>query len=475
MYKYQNDVQRLPVMPLKHILDNYLLSVQPLMSNQEMTKTRQVVEEFGKAGGIGEMLHKKLVERSQTHESWLADWWNHYAYLAFRDPVTVNVTPGIAYPHIPCGSRDEYIQTAAKLVSITGRFLMLVLTESVPPETYQGKPFCMSQYVRAGCRIPGKSVDTFRQNSITDKRHMIFFRKGNLYTLDVFYETSDGVIDLVPAAHIAKQIKWILEDGNDPNPHPVSVMTTGQRDDWYEARERLREDPINRESCDIIENSVYCICLDEPHPKLSVVNKEYSEEQAAVVALRSLHGNGLRYNLVNRWFDATSHIFIGEDGGCGTILEHSAMDGVVGIATNQFAMDFVKSGYDVFAEVSDVDPSLLKPARPLKWNLSTDTLKDIEKAKNNVDKLTQNVDFHTIKFNNFGKKLLKNFKVSPDGFMQSAIQWTYYKMYGRMGAIYESGSIRWFKYGRTDTIRSCTNASHAFAVAMQNTKKSVNI
>jgi carnitine O-acetyltransferase len=41
-----------------------------------------------------------------------------------------------------------------------------------------------------------------------------------------------------------------------------------------------------------------------------------------------------------------------------------------------------------------------------------------------------------------------------------------------MGAIYESGSIRWFKYGRTDTIRSCTNASHAFAVAMQNTKKS---
>jgi carnitine O-acetyltransferase len=72
MYKYQNDVQRLPVMPLKHILDNYLLSVQPLMSNQEMTKTRQVVEEFGKAGGIGEMLHKKLVERSQTHESWVS-------------------------------------------------------------------------------------------------------------------------------------------------------------------------------------------------------------------------------------------------------------------------------------------------------------------------------------------------------------------------------------------------------------------
>ena len=32
--------------------------------------------------------------------------------------------------------------------------------------------------------------------------------------------------------------------------------------------------------------------------------------------------------------------------------------------------------------------------------------------------------------------------------------------------MYESGGTRWFKYGRTDTIRSTTNASHEFLKTM---------
>lgn len=44
-----------------------------------------------------------------------------------------------------------------------------------------------------------------------------------------------------------------------------------------------------------------------------------------------------------------------------------------------------------------------------------------------------------------------------------------------MTAVYESGSIRWFKYGRTDTIRSCTNASRAFVKVMMDKSSSVSI
>lgn len=159
------------------------------------------------------------------------------------------------------------------------------------------------------------------------------------------------------------------------------------------------------------------------------------------------------------------------------------------------------SGYDVFSEESVINPSTLQQAVRLEWNLSSETIRDIENAKVKVDRSVcreeicinyktirsiRNLDMSMLIFDEYGKGLPKSVKLSPDGYVQSAIQLAYYKwinhlfngytlslshththrLYARTTAVYESGSIRWFKYGRTDTIRSCTNASHAFVKAM---------
>lgn len=50
----------------------------------------------------------------------------------------------------------------------------------------------------------------------------------------------------------------------------------------------------------------------------------------------------------------------------------------------------------------------------------------------------------------------------------------FYRLYNKPTAVYESGSIRWFKYGRTDTIRSCTNESHKFIKTMTDPSSSVS-
>lgn len=47
------------------------------------------------------------------------------------------------------------------------------------------------------------------------------------------------------------------------------------------------------------------------------------------------------------------------------------------------------------------------------------------------------------------------------------MQLAYYRDQGKPCATYESASTRMFKLGRTDTIRSCTEASVAFCKAMQ--------
>ena len=41
--------------------------------------------------------------------------------------------------------------------------------------------------------------------------------------------------------------------------------------------------------------------------------------------------------------------------------------------------------YDVFADVSPVESSALRPAQQLQWNISPDTAADIQTAKINMD------------------------------------------------------------------------------------------
>jgi len=40
-----------------------------------------------------------------------------------------------------------------------------------------------------------------------------------------------------------------------------------------------------------------------------------------------------------------------------------------------------------------------------------------------------------------------------------------YRIHGELTAMYESGGTRWYRYGRTDTIRNTTSQAHSFPQA----------
>uniref|UniRef100_A0A1B0DQY5 Choline/carnitine acyltransferase domain-containing protein n=1 Tax=Phlebotomus papatasi TaxID=29031 RepID=A0A1B0DQY5_PHLPP len=69
-------------------------------------------------------------------------------------------------------------------------------------------------------------------------------------------------------------------------------------------------------------------------------------------------------------------------------------------------------------------------------------------------------------FKEFGKGFIKTHKISPDSFIQIALQYTFLRLHGVPGAHYESAHTRLFVHGRTETIRSCSNDSVAFAKSM---------
>lgn len=441
-----------------------------------MAQTRRVVERFGQPGGVGEKLQQKLLERAELKENWLAEWWTECAYLGFRPSVVINSSPAVGYNRQQIYDADSYVRITAQQMLSLVKWNLLIKTEALPPDVYRNKPYCMSQYdLFSCCRIPGKEVDTLRKTDISNSRHCIVIRNGHFFKLDVLYEAPDGGLAVAPPSHIVSQLHSILELAREPNKQPVGILTSEHRDTWYQARECLLQDPRNKRSLDVIETAQFVFCLDSAHPHVSSLGPQadFQDPHYSIVANRVLHGNGSMHNTCNRWYDTSSQTVVGEDGGCGSILEHSAADGPASIASNIFVMDLIhKHKYDILSESSPVESSLLKPAEMLQWNISAETADYIHRAIDNNDRCVQDVDLQIFTFKDYGKNFVKAIKVSPDGFIQNAIQLAYYKLYGKPTAAYESGGTRWFRLGRTDTIRSTTNAAFAFVKTMSDPSSS---
>lgn len=65
-------------------------------------------------------------------------------------------------------------------------------------------------------------------------------------------------------------------------------------------------------------------------------------------------------------------------------------------------------------------------------------------------------------------------KMSPDAYIQQALQLAWYRDQGCSTATYETASTRLFLHGRTDTIRTLTSDSRAFVKGMVENKVDVS-
>lgn len=76
--------------------------------------------------------------------------------------------------------------------------------------------------------------------------------------------------------------------------------------------------------------------------------------------------------------------------------------------------------------------------------------------------------------NAFGKGLMKKCRVSPDAFIQMALQLAYFRDAGKFSLTYEASMTRLFREGRTETVRPCTIESAAWVKAMEKPDRNVS-
>lgn len=104
----------------------------------------------------------------------------------------------------------------------------------------------------------------------------------------------------------------------------------------------------------------------------------------------------------------------------------------------------------------------------LEWEFCDDLLQTIDESYQDGLKLVENVDHKILNHKAFGKGLIKKCKVSPDAFIQMAMQLAYYRDAGKFSLSYEASMTRLFLEGRTETVRPCTTESSAWVKAMEN-------
>ena len=475
MMSTSNNLPHLPVPDFNQTLEELKSTAGSFaISQEEFSEFCQLVNEFKEK--TGPKLHGLLTQKASQNPNWLYDWWVNKAYLEGRDPLIIWSNPGLICPRIdvPKGRQNalKYITNLAMGVLDFREFLR---RGENPEPGVSGS--CMDQYTKVfgTTRIPGIETDEIKFGSISDSLKSISFiisRKGDFYQVTVPSEFSKEDASLF----LSQCFNSILfhEDADHDSISSLGSMTTLPRDEWAKYFAKLDSNSVNS----IIE-SQFILSLDHVQNEV-----DFEQNWSECMGRQILHADS--DNIGNRWFDKTIQVIVvlNKNGekviGSGLCYEHTPAEGPPIVRLMEHAMKFLAkqsaagdiSGFDKWSP-----PSSDFTLRQLNFGSSDpEVRKGIEEGVAFHSKLIDSIDLRVLEFNDYGKNLIKSFKVSPDSYIQVAINWSFQRLHKAVGACYESASSRKFAFGRTECIRSVTPEFFKFTLDpnLQNLKAAVD-
>jgi len=180
-----------------------------------------------------------------------------------------------------------------------------------------------------------------------------------------------------------------------------------------------------------------------------------------------IHGSG-----GNRWFDKSFNLVVYKSCVAGINAEHAWADAPVmahvweHVYTKQCYTNPYDTSGDATVESEAEKASSLPPCKLLAWDFSSGLDAAVTRALADAKAAIADFDLKVISHTDYGKGLIKKFKVSPDAFIQMALQLAYFRNAGTITQTYESSMTRLYRDGRTETVRPVTDASKAFVVGM---------
>ncbi|KPU75605.1 uncharacterized protein Dana_GF27505, isoform C [Drosophila ananassae] len=437
------------VLPLEETLTRFMNSVEPLLSAEELKKQKVITDDFLKRQGKD--LQELLEKAGNEERNWLAHRWLKTAYLKYRSPVTVFVSPGMTFPRQKFNDAESFIKYASKVIFGLGEFNNMVHANKIPIVKMGKLELDNSQFgkVFGTCRIPKRGTDELVYNPCAD--YVVVIYKNHFYKLNIY----NSMGELIAADNLAEELKNIIANESKLGV-PYGILSTDSRDNWAEAYEHLSNYPRNRDALKSIQGAMFTVSLDE-----CTSIKEDEEDEELILSL--IHGNGSKVNSGNRWMDKTIQLVLNPNGNVGFTYEHSPAEG----QPIAMMMDYVVKRIKEDPKFGEDGSTNATPAEKIEFCPLNECIEQwLVIAQKNIDKLVNNLQMKVLKFQGYGKDFIKKQRLGPDSFIQIAMQLAFYRLHAEPAAQYESAHLRIFDGGRTETIRSCSNESLDFCRSM---------
>ncbi|XP_034474790.1 carnitine O-acetyltransferase-like [Drosophila innubila] len=446
-----------PVVPLEETLHRYLNSIRPFFKDEAFLKQQEQTIDF--LNNMGGELQKLLEKAGKKDANWLSDRWITAKYLRHRGPLTVFSSPCIAFPKQDFRNVIDFVHFTAQVIYGMCEFKNLLDNDRIP--VYRMGKFDLdnSQYhqVFGTVRKPKRSCDILEQ---CNSDYVIIIHNNNFHKLPV-YNAEGRILNI---NQLRNELLKIVQSCQSKGPE-IGLLTHDTRDSWADAYEILcrGENNINVMQC--IEQSLFTVSLDE-----SVMVHQKGQERS-VLAGQLLHGGGFNVNSSNRWMDKTLQLIVNPNGMAGFCLEHAPADPQPAATI----MDFVQTNIINPEYGNDSCPvEIFDKPHPLYFTELDETLDLwLGAARRNISKICSRIRLEVFKFPCYGKCLIKSQGLSPDSFIQMALQLAFYRLHKELPAQYESAHLRIFKSGRTETIRSSSNESLDFVCTMTSVNASL--
>ncbi|RCK58974.1 Carnitine O-acetyltransferase, mitochondrial [Candida viswanathii] len=438
LFKYQSQLPKLPVPTLEETASKYLKTVEPFLNQEQLESTKAKVAEF---------------VNQVVPDNWLAEFWDDYAYMSYRDPVVPYVSYFFSHKDVKNIIGQDQLLKATLIAYYTIEFQEKVLDESLDPEVIKGNPYCMNafKYMFNNSRVPAEGSDITQHYSGEENQFFVVIYKNNFYKVPTHkngQRLTKGEI-----------YSYLQEIKNDATPKGLGLgaLTSLNRDEWLSAYNNLLKSPINEASLGSIFASSFVIALDSNNP---VTIEEKSKN--------CWHGDGQ-----NRFFDKPLEFFVSANGNSGFLGEHSRMDATPTVQLNNtiYKQILETDPNDLIVEIGSSAPRFGN-AEILPFDINPTTRANIKDAIAKFDATIAAHDEEIFQHYGYGKGLIKKFKVSPDAYVQLLMQLAYFKYTGKIRPTYESAATRKFLKGRTETGRTVSNESKKFVETWSDPKAS---
>ncbi|RNA40414.1 choline O-acetyltransferase [Brachionus plicatilis] len=457
---------KLEVPDLSSTLNKYLSSLRPILDESDYKRTQLIAKDFLDVNNStnGHSLQKVLKIKAKCNDNWAGHVYADEYYYKINLPLPIYSNPAKLIKKQNFIDEDSYLKYVTLFINAVLDFKFKIDSNTLETDKSTGcdktQDLCMDQYkkifksYRRPC--PGKDKFIVYENDFS-KEHIIIISNNQLYKIDLIVNSQ-----LIDELDLFYQLKCIRQESKKEQELKVGLLTSLPRNEWAEIRKNLTKDPENSHSFACIEKSAFIICLDNR------IESENFQSEDIKNGNQILNGCGSSFNSANRWFDKTLQFVISEDGVCGLVREHSPSEGPITVNLINHVYDYLENAKSF--DFSESYP-FSKPEK-LKWKQSEYLDSKIKYATEKFDNLIDDFDLNVFCYENFGRSFPKKLKLSPDSFLQVALQYAFFKVNGVLPVHASIGSLRRFEKGRVDYIRGANSYLMNFCKAMIDTNSS---